>query len=94
MEPPESTPDPDQFFRRLTTDEHAGLRTQALAAARAELPCSRCGSVAEPIARRPERLSYQWWDDPSPYLACRDCGNYLEALPVWLQYPAWFMADR
>ena len=69
------------------------IRAEALAEARKELPCSECGSTAEPVTRKPERLSANWWDDPSAYLACRDCGNYFAPLPVWLSYPAWHMSD-
>jgi len=93
MEPPKSVPHPDAFFRDLTSGEHEELRAEAVAAASAELPCSRCGSTAEPVTRKPERLSAEWWDDPAAYLACADCGECLALLPVWLHYPAWFMAD-
>ena len=93
MEPPESTPHPDAVFAALTRDEHARVRAEAQDAARAELPCECCGSTAEPVVRKPERLSAEWWDDPSAYLACADCGCCLALLPVWLHYPAWFMSD-
>lgn len=93
MEPPDSVPHPDAFFGELTASEHGRLRSETIAAARASLPCSHCGSTAEPVMRKPERFSAEWWDEPATYLACADCGLYLEPLSVWLHYPAWFMAD-
>jgi hypothetical protein len=94
MEPPYSTPHPDAFDSGLTYDEHAVIGAEAQAQAHDQLPCRECGSTAEPVTRKPERLSADWWDDPSAYLGCADCGAYLEPLPVWLHYPAWFMGDR
>jgi hypothetical protein len=65
-----------------------------MASARDELPCDRCGSTAEPVTRKPEPLSAEWWDDPAEYLGCADCGHYLARLSVWLHYPASFFVDR
>ena len=42
-----------------------------------DLPCSECGGVNWPRVDKPKAGSFDWWDDPSAYFACRACGHYL-----------------
>lgn len=37
-------------------------------------PCE-CGSTTMPVAMKPRRGS-AWWDDPSPFWRCAQCGQY------------------
>lgn len=38
--------------------------------------CPQCGSLRTPAKCKPERESYKWWDDPSEYVGCPDCGHW------------------
>jgi GTP pyrophosphokinase len=35
-----------------------------------------CGSSAPPLALKPQRGSAEWWDDPSAFWRCPECGRY------------------
>ncbi len=52
--------------------EHAAYATKATPP---EGPC-QCGSVATPLAVKPVRESPDWWDDPSAFWRCPDCGQH------------------
>ena len=95
MEPPESTPSPDAFFAGLTSDEHAVIREAAMARAREQLPCENCGSTSRAgDSQAGTALGRMVGRPVRAFLGCAKCGAYLERLPVWLRYPAWFMSDR
>lgn len=77
---------PEDAFSAAARDDdirvHRDKARQAVIAR--DLPCEKCGSSATPIVRSPERGSIDWWDDPSAYFACADCGAYLARLPPYL----------
>ena len=73
------------------TMEHSEQQLETVEAdARAKaitcLPCPECGSNAAPVKRKPPRESPEWWDDPSVYFGCADCGRYLADLPIVAPY--------
>lgn len=39
--------------------------------------CPTCGNATTPLVKEPAFGSAEWWDDPSGYLACADCGAFL-----------------
>lgn len=53
-------------------EEHEEYATNA---APPEGPC-QCGAVASPLAVKPRRGSAEWWDDPSAFWRCADCGGH------------------
>ncbi len=40
-------------------------------------PCPECGGVNWPRVDKPKAGSFDWWDSPGAYFACRACGHYL-----------------
>ena len=38
-----------------------------------------CGSQRTPAICKPRPLSIAWWDDPSQYLGCPDCGHFVSS---------------
>jgi len=37
--------------------------------------CTECGSEQQPFWVNPKRNTLEWWEDPSPYWMCGDCGG-------------------
>lgn len=68
------------------------LVSQSRAAAAKHLPCSSCGSTREPAVCKPTHGSAEWWDDPSPYIGCADCGAFMTLAPD--VYPSILQADE
>lgn len=67
---------------RWESDVDTGaIREEARGRAAEQLPCQSCGSDARPLVRKPRPGSVAWWDDPSCYMGCADCGHYLADLP-------------
>lgn len=62
---------------KLASDE---MLVTARAEARKKLPCPDCGSTAEPRIREPKVGSVAYWDDPSCYMGCAECGRFLALL--------------
>ena len=85
MEESHWTPDPDALLRRAASDNRTAAVEEAIDEAASRLPCDECGSNDRPIIDKPERLSLDWWDDPSSYIACAGCGAYLGYLPPNLE---------
>lgn len=89
MKEPHSTPHPDSVLHRPGPVAPSRAEVDSLLAgakdeARRQLPCPSCGSVADPLMRRPRRLSYEWWDEPDSYVGCALCGQHLASLPAIL----------
>ena len=45
------------------------------------LSCQACGGDVEPVVTKPKWGTADWWDDPSPYLACPR-GHFLAWMSV------------
>jgi hypothetical protein len=72
----------DEYPSRAAHEEFEAAEKKAMDAALSELPCLSCGSTKRPVKRKPRFGSASWWDDPSVYVGCADCGRYLADLPI------------
>ena len=70
----------------VTPGQVEKTKRRALELARAQLPCSNCGSNDEPVLAKPKRGTADWWNDPSVYVGCTSCGAFFTNLPSIHQY--------
>lgn len=69
-EPRSPVHDPEHFGLAYASSD-GGAPADVPEAARA---CRACNSTSRPLWVKPIRNTPEWWDDPSPYWLCGDCG--------------------